>query len=57
MENKICLPGLTEDETRHFQYLLTRTLKEITEQQWKDLGVLNQKTLKNMYEEAKRNEK
>jgi hypothetical protein len=57
MENKICLPGLTEDETRYFQYLLTRTLKEITEQQWKDLGVLNQKTLKNMYEEAKRNEK
>jgi len=57
MKNKICLPGLTEDETRYFQYLLTRTLKEITEQQWKDLCILNQKTLKNMYEEDIKNER
>jgi hypothetical protein len=49
-ENRIILPGLSEDETRYFQYLLTRSFKEITEEKWKDLTILNQKTLKFMYD-------
>lgn len=39
------LPGLTIDETRYFNYLLTKSFCQLKENQWKDLGTLNQKIL------------
>ena len=47
------LPGLTEDETRYFQWLLCRKLSQTTYQQWQDLTVLNQKILKEMSDSLK----
>lgn len=45
-ENDVfCLPGLTPDETRYFNYLLTKSFCQIKEDQWKELGLLNQKML------------
>lgn len=51
MDKLIILPGLTEDETRYFQWLLCQNLTQIDEQKWKDLGSLNQKILAAMYRE------
>lgn len=51
MDKQIILPGLTEDETRYFQWLLCQNFKQIDEQKWKDLGKLNQKILAAMYKE------
>jgi len=39
------LPGLTSEETRYFNYLLTKSFSQIKEDQWKELGILNQKML------------
>ena len=39
------LPGLTKDETRYFQWLLCKTLLQITDAQWRNLSMLNQKIL------------
>jgi hypothetical protein len=50
-KNGKTLPGLSEDETRYFQYLLTRKLGVTTPEQWEDLCKLNQKTLSVMYKE------
>lgn len=41
------LPGLTPEETRYFNYLMTLSFSTIKEDQWKELGILNQKILSN----------
>ena len=49
-------PGLTEDETRYFQWGLCQHFDSVTRRAWDNLATLNQKILKAQNDKMRRGE-